>query len=524
MRTTARAPNRGPAWHALVLCWLMAAQAAGTLRVPRILHRNYMAGAEALYAATQDPHSGFKAHWLASCKTHNPMWQEIIWDEAAVMTLIQEDFPWFLPTFLSYPKLVQRSDVTRYMILYKHGGVYLDADVECYSNLEASLQNKDLVLNCEYPGQQGQLHNAAMASAPGHPFWLVVLKEAIQRAPAAAANNAAAGGLSAVGSNMLQGLQHLWERTPFHNKVNAVLRSTGPMMVTAAYQAYIGGGPMCGRSVNVDGRINHAYELGVWFTPCFFRDSDCQRKWVTQHFLLSGSRSEQQPQPAVSGIHHYSASWTDWDHSDKQQQEAAVSREAALRALEFFSDAPGFLQYNCTSELPTAQQGSSKGSSHVGGPIPLCMEYVLDAVSTHSCTMVSVLAVGAGEAAVGDMQQQHLAGSNVSTELLLKQLGCHIITVTPDKHPPQPLRVLQASYAGNSSSSSSEAGTIQHVHGLLRAVPEYDEEPPVVSLQSLLQLDARIPQQRVQRMDQQQQHSVTAAAAAASAVKKAPIR
>lgn len=42
---------------------------------------------------------------------------------------MQEDFPWFLSTYLSYPRLVQRSDVMRYMVLYKYGGVYLDADV-----------------------------------------------------------------------------------------------------------------------------------------------------------------------------------------------------------------------------------------------------------------------------------------------------------------------------------------------------------------------------------------------------------
>lgn len=62
-------------------------------------------------------------------QTHHPGWQEVIWDEAAVLLLIQQDFPWFLDTYLSYPRLVQRSDVSRYMVLYKYGGVYLDADV-----------------------------------------------------------------------------------------------------------------------------------------------------------------------------------------------------------------------------------------------------------------------------------------------------------------------------------------------------------------------------------------------------------
>lgn len=53
----------------------------------------------------------------------------IVWDAAAVLHLAEEDFPWLLPTYLAYPKLVQRSDIARYMILYRYGGVYLDADV-----------------------------------------------------------------------------------------------------------------------------------------------------------------------------------------------------------------------------------------------------------------------------------------------------------------------------------------------------------------------------------------------------------
>jgi hypothetical protein len=42
--------------------------ADGSMRIPRILHRNFMGGAKALREATRDPRSGFKAHWLDSCR------------------------------------------------------------------------------------------------------------------------------------------------------------------------------------------------------------------------------------------------------------------------------------------------------------------------------------------------------------------------------------------------------------------------------------------------------------------------
>lgn len=53
----------------LLLCTsLCAAQRPGTqLKIPRIIHRNYMSGAAVLQAATLGPQPDFKAHWLASC-------------------------------------------------------------------------------------------------------------------------------------------------------------------------------------------------------------------------------------------------------------------------------------------------------------------------------------------------------------------------------------------------------------------------------------------------------------------------
>jgi hypothetical protein len=105
---------------------------------------------------------------------------------------------------------------------------------------------------------QVQLHNAAMASVPGHPFWLQVLKEALKRAPTAPTSltlnpaitpgyysglkgfsSVAAGVWGSAGSRsrqLLNKLQQLWELTPWHDKANAVLWSTGPMLLTSVYK------------------------------------------------------------------------------------------------------------------------------------------------------------------------------------------------------------------------------------------------------------------------------------------------
>lgn len=108
--------------------------------------------------------------------------------------------------------------------------------IECYTNMEQSLQDQDLVLSCEDPGAWGQLHNAAMASTPGHPFWLAVLQEAVRRSPATAAANS---------SWLTQQLRKLWRQTPFHDRIVDVLQSTGPMLLSDVYQV----GEHCGTLV-----------------------------------------------------------------------------------------------------------------------------------------------------------------------------------------------------------------------------------------------------------------------------------
>jgi hypothetical protein len=175
-----------------------------------------------------------------------------------------------------------RSTITKHRCAFKHCRCCCPTQqqqqqqqVECYGGIEASLLGLDLVLNCEYPGDWGQLHNAAMASAPGHPFWLAVLQEALQRAPAAPTPAATAAAAAAVaeaaaaaapggGSSRVAGsstswvqrrVQRLWEATPFANRINAVLRSTGPMLLTDVYQVCVGGGKAlgcarCGRCVS----------------------------------------------------------------------------------------------------------------------------------------------------------------------------------------------------------------------------------------------------------------------------------
>jgi hypothetical protein len=136
--------------------------------------------------------------------------------------------------------------------------------VECFAPVEPSLLGRDLVLNCEYPDWDGQLHNAAMAAAPRHPFWLAVLREAMKRAPAHISSSSSSGSSSSSSSSgsssssssdsyrsvtsttarpwhVVAGALHsaaaaLWRASPWYDAMLEVLWSTGPILLTDVYK------------------------------------------------------------------------------------------------------------------------------------------------------------------------------------------------------------------------------------------------------------------------------------------------
>jgi mannosyltransferase OCH1-like enzyme len=103
-------------------------------------------------------------------------------DEDDLEKLIQEEFPFFIETFKSYPFKIQRIDMARYFILLKYGGMYADMDFYCYKNFYETLdQSKPSI--AESPWIEHEfLQNSLMASPPGYNhLFLNIIDEAIRR-------------------------------------------------------------------------------------------------------------------------------------------------------------------------------------------------------------------------------------------------------------------------------------------------------------------------------------------------------
>jgi mannosyltransferase OCH1-like enzyme len=128
--------------------------------IPRVIHHIWIG---------PDPLPDDHRPWIKSWKRHHPKWKHRLWTEA--------DLPAdpIRPEILERLRApVERADILRLEILYRHGGVYVDGDLECLRRIDDVLEGEEFVGVCHKPGR---ITNTAIAAAPGHPL----LERALER-------------------------------------------------------------------------------------------------------------------------------------------------------------------------------------------------------------------------------------------------------------------------------------------------------------------------------------------------------
>ena len=78
---------------------------------------------------------------------------------------------------------IEKCDVTRYAIMYLHGGIYADLDFYCEKGIESFL-NRELFLVREpdeqITGGKNCIHNGLIGSRTGHPIWAELMTYIIE--------------------------------------------------------------------------------------------------------------------------------------------------------------------------------------------------------------------------------------------------------------------------------------------------------------------------------------------------------
>jgi hypothetical protein len=127
------------------------ATSAGAVPIPKLIHRIWLGGADPPPQVVQ-----FGESW----REHHPGWRMRLWTDRRLPMGFDR------AALARCGNTAERSDVLRYALLSRYGGIYADTDVECLRPLDPLIENVQAFAGFEDAGRVG---TAILGSTPGHP-------------------------------------------------------------------------------------------------------------------------------------------------------------------------------------------------------------------------------------------------------------------------------------------------------------------------------------------------------------------
>ena len=155
--------------------------------IPRVLH--YVWPNKNFSYGDDDPHGHEQQRTLALVKmiqANNPDWEIKIWTDDECYALVRTQFPDFYNEWIRLSPRLKMWDAIRPIILYVHGGIYLDHDIDCDEGVHFSNwigPETRLLLREPSPRAMRRVGNHFMGSAPQHSIWKIYIKNIINEIP-----------------------------------------------------------------------------------------------------------------------------------------------------------------------------------------------------------------------------------------------------------------------------------------------------------------------------------------------------
>ncbi len=127
--------------------------------IPRTIHRIWLGD-----APLSEDHEVFGETW----RRHHPRWEMRMWGDRDLCRLVPRE------ALRRARSPSEASDLLRYEVLRRHGGVYVDTDVECLRPLDPLLDGIRAFAAWEAPHRVG---TAVLGSVPGHPAFAEAARE-----------------------------------------------------------------------------------------------------------------------------------------------------------------------------------------------------------------------------------------------------------------------------------------------------------------------------------------------------------
>lgn len=125
--------------------------------IPKVFHMVWVQG---------EPLPEREQGWADTWIEHNPDWVQRVWSEADYAPLLSQ-VPPVEEIYRTAVNHAQRAEIAQKIILWFEGGVYHDADFECFRSCGHFFEGKDLVVTWEE--SPGQLGNQLIGAPAGHP-------------------------------------------------------------------------------------------------------------------------------------------------------------------------------------------------------------------------------------------------------------------------------------------------------------------------------------------------------------------
>ena len=127
----------------------------------------------------------FKRTWISTWLYLNPLYRHSIYNDSQMNDIASTFGLQIYNAFLKLPLTVQRTDLFRYMVLYKYGGTYADIDTSCLRPINdwTTSPSTSVILGLEWNFQylnnierRLMLQQWTMSSVKGHYLFLNVLQ------------------------------------------------------------------------------------------------------------------------------------------------------------------------------------------------------------------------------------------------------------------------------------------------------------------------------------------------------------
>ncbi|AZL89335.1 glycosyltransferase [Megavirus baoshan] len=142
--------------------------------IPKIIHQIWIQGYDSIPDKLKSYHLG--------CKYINDNFEHVFWDEEKIKKIILDEFGQkYLDLYNIYEIPAQKADFARYVILYTHGGIYLDMDMVCRKNLTPFLQYNFFVTTPMFYQYAKSILNGIIGCIPKHPFFLIIFEKMFER-------------------------------------------------------------------------------------------------------------------------------------------------------------------------------------------------------------------------------------------------------------------------------------------------------------------------------------------------------